>query len=300
MLIMNNKKKRCFQIPQILQKHVFMDILCRKVESDFELKQLVEEELFQSLKNAVEDGEQVSTFVSGVKKLFESDVFIQACAEAHIEDPYLLIELGCRLDAESNERMEALMRDTFFQPILQETLPDAIIRGVLSVVFGYWGDKEKAVTAEQKKIPKPDRGPPVEMVYDNILNIDVSSDTEGLKEALTSRYQNDPNHDYNHICEEDDSNLWSDHLEFPTGLISGFPDSPTGRRLDAECNERMEALMRDTFFQPILQETQPDAIIRCLKQLLQNGRKFPNLIADLQWRWCMMIFRILMSLLTLR
>ncbi|VFQ61888.1 unnamed protein product [Cuscuta campestris] len=44
------------------------------------------------------------------------------------------------------------------------------------------------------------------MVYDDISNIDVSSDIEGLKEALAGRYKNDPNRDYNYICEEIERN----------------------------------------------------------------------------------------------
>ncbi|VFQ61855.1 unnamed protein product [Cuscuta campestris] len=109
--------------------------------------------------------------------------------------------------------MEALKRDTFFQNILQETQSTAIIRGVVTVVFGYWSNEDyhrkvsEAITGELKKIPKPDCGPrPLKMVYDDIPNIDVSFTVEGFKEALTTRYRNDPNRDYNHVREEIERN----------------------------------------------------------------------------------------------
>ncbi|VFQ84115.1 unnamed protein product [Cuscuta campestris] len=67
------------------------------------------EEIFQSLKN-----EQVSAIVSGVRELFASPMFIQACVETYMEDNHLLIELepdGPHSNAEGEERMEALKRD---------------------------------------------------------------------------------------------------------------------------------------------------------------------------------------------
>ncbi|VFQ61852.1 unnamed protein product [Cuscuta campestris] len=204
----------------------FVEVLSRKVETDFELKQLAKE-LFQSLRNAVEDGEQVSSIVAGVKKLFESDVFVQACVETYMEDPHLLVELEPNFNTEGKEQMEALKRDMLFPSILQETQTNAIIRGVLTVVFGYWSDKDcynkvsEAVNKELQKLHKPNNEPPVRMVYHDIPNIDVSPDIEGLKEALAIRYRDDPNQDYNHICEEVDSN--KSYFEEKLNLSSVVP-----------------------------------------------------------------------------
>ncbi|VFQ84118.1 unnamed protein product [Cuscuta campestris] len=54
------------------------------------------------------------------------------------------------------------------------------------------------------------------MVYDDIPNIDVSFTVEGFKEALTTRYRNDPNRDYNHVREEIERNTyWFERMVGP-------------------------------------------------------------------------------------
>lgn len=183
----------------------FIHILSGKVESDVHLKTLVEE-IFQSLKN-----EQVSAIVSGVRELFGSPIFVQACVETYKEDAHIIIELEPdrpHSNAEGEARMEALKRDALFQSILQETQTTAIIRGLLSVVIGYWSDKDcynklsEAITAELLRIHKPNNEGPLQMVVDDIPDIDVTPDIEGLKKALAIRYENDPNRDYKHVCEE--------------------------------------------------------------------------------------------------
>ncbi|CAH9126940.1 unnamed protein product [Cuscuta epithymum] len=187
-----------------------IDILSNKVENDSQLKQMAEE-IFQSLKNVVEHGEQVATLVAGVKRLFDFSVFNQACVDTSMKDPYLICYIEIYSNgADAKERMEDLKRDRSLGCILQETETTAIIRGVLSIIVGYWCDKDfynkldeaikGAIKEARRKNPIPKR----EMVYDTIIDIDVSSDVEGLKEALATKYRNDPKHDYERICEEID------------------------------------------------------------------------------------------------
>ncbi|CAH9116754.1 unnamed protein product [Cuscuta europaea] len=180
----------------------YIDILSNKVENDSQLKQMAEE-IFRSLKDVVEHGEHVATLVAGVKMLFDFSAFIQ--------DPHLICYIEIYSNgAEANKRMEDLKRDTFLGCVLEETETTAIIRGVLSIIVGYWSDQKfynKLKGAIKGAIKEARCNHPLrnaKMVYDTIINIDVSSDVEGLKEALAAKYRNDPNRDYERICEEID------------------------------------------------------------------------------------------------